>query len=404
MKYTNNIIITYKFRAYPTSEQEVKIQEIFNIETQIYNAMIKRIKEMNAKNKKIIEEDLKQIIYELKNLWENKVYYAIIYSIEKRLFGNLKGLYKLKKRNKKVGTLKLKKKFSYLFYKHHGFKIESDGILLLKIGKIKVHFHRPIKGKVIGVGIKKDKDNKWYTFIIVKLNKKPLPKTGKIVAIDWGIEKLITTSDGYAIENPLIWDKLEKRIKKLQKVLSRKKVNSKNYEKIRIRLAKFYKYSQNLMNDYLHKITTWLIENYDIIYVEDISIKKLVHMNQSKKLRKHILNTSYHKFLEMLIYKAKLYGKQVIKVSPKNTSKKCSRCGYINRKLSLKDRIFKCPKCGLIIDRDYNATLNILNAGLGRPQVPVEGKPLIYIPFSKVVYSKFPMKQEIKSTGREIKN
>ncbi len=401
MKYTNNIFITYKFRIYPTPKQETKIQEIFNIEAQIYNIMIKKIKEMNAKNKKITEKDLKQIIYKLKNLWENKVYFTIIYSIEKRVFGNLKGLYKLKKKNKNVNIFKLKKKFSYLFYKHYGFKIKSDSILLKKIGKIKVHFHRPIEGKIIGVGIKKDKDNKWYAFIIVKLNKKLLPKTGKIVAIDWGIEKLITTSDGIIIENPLIWDRLEKRIKKLQKALHRKKKGSKNYEKIRIKLAKIYKYARNLMNDYLHKITTWLIKNYDIIYIENIKIKKLIHMTKSKKLRKHILSTNYYKFLRMLIYKAKLYGKQVIKVSPENTSKKCSRCGYINKKLSLSNRIFKCPKCGLILDRDYNAALNILNAGLGRPKVPVEGKPLIYISFFKVIYSKFPMKQEIKVHGGE---
>jgi putative transposase len=396
MKCINNIFITYKFRIYPTHEQETKIQEIFNIETQIYNIMIKRIKEMNAKNKKITEKDLKQIIYELKNLWENKVYFTVIYSIEKRVFGNLKGLYKLKKRNKNANTLKLKKKFSYLFYKHYGFKIKSDSILLLKIGKIKVRFHRPIEGKVIGVGIKKDKDNKWYAFIIVKLNKKPLPKTNRVVAIDWGIEKLITTSDGISIENPLIWDQLEERIKKLQRDLRRKKKGSKNYEKARMKLAKIYKHAQNLMNDYLHKVTIWLIKNYDVIYIENIKIKKLIHMTKSKKLRKHILSANYYKFLKMLIYKAKLYGKRVIKVSPKNTSKKCSRCGYINKKLSLKDRIFKCPKCGLEIDRDYNAALNILNAGLGRPKAPVEEKPLIYISFSKGVYSKFPMKQEIK--------
>ncbi len=85
-----------------------------------------------------------------------------------------------------------------------------------------------------------------------------------------------------------------------------------------------------------------------------------------------------------------MYGRQVIKVSPKNTSKKCSRCGYVNQKLFLNDRIFKCPKCGLEIDRDYNAALNILNAGLGQPKVPVEGKPLLYISFSEGVYSKFP--------------
>lgn len=383
-------MISYKFRAYPTPQQEAKLHEIFVIEAKIYNEMIKRVNEIDIKDLKTTEKNLRQVIHDLENLWKGKIYSRAIYSIEERLFANLKGLARLKKKGKKVGSLKPKEEFTYLFYRQRGFKIDIDGVELSKFGKIKVLFHRPIYGKIKGVGIKLDKDNKWYVYVVSEITPKPLPKTGKVVAIDWGIEKLITTSDGIAIQNPLILDKIEERIKKLQKALSRKKKGSKNYEKTRIRLAKLYKHARNLINDYLHKVTTWLIENYDVIYVENIKVEKLIQINKAKKLRKHILQANYHKFLELLEYKAKLYGRQVIKVSPKNTSKKCSRCGYINKKLSLNDRIFKCPKCGLEIDRDYNAALNILNAGLGQPKVPVEGKPLLYISFSEGVYSKFP--------------
>jgi len=386
----DKLMIAYKFRAYPTPEQEKKLHEIFAIETQIYNEMVKKVNEMNTYDLKTIEKSLRQIIHDLDNLWKGKVYSKAIYFIKDKLIANLKGLARLKKKGKKVGSLKPKEKFTFLFYQQHGFKINIDGVELSKFGKIKVLFHRPIEGKIKGVGIKLDKDNKWYVYVVSEITPKPLPKTGKVVAIDWGVDKLLTTSDGIAIENPKILDKLEERIKKLQKALSRKKRGSKNYEKTRIKLAKLYKYARNLINDYLHKVTTWLIENYDIIYVEDIKVEKLIQINKAKKLRKHILQANYFKFLELLEYKAKLYGKQVVKVSPKNTSKKCSRCGYVNQKLNLDDRIFKCPKCGLEIDRDYNAALNILNAGAGRPKVPVEGKPLLYIPFSEGVYSKFP--------------
>jgi putative transposase len=384
------LMIAYKFRAYPTPEQEKKLHEIFVIETQIYNEMVKKVNEINTYDLKATEKSLRQVIHDLDNLWKGKVYSKAIYFVKEKLIANLKGLASLKKKGKKVGTLKPKEKFAFLFYRQHGFKIYIDGVELSKFGKIKVLFHRPIEGKIKGVGIKLDKDNKWYVYVVSEITPKPLPKTGKVVAIDWGIDKLLTTSDGIAIENPKILDKLEERIKKLQKALSRKKKGSKNYEKTRIKLAKLYKYARNLINDYLHKVTTWLIENYDIIYVENISVKKLIQMNKAKKLRRHILQANYFKFLEMLMYKAKLYGKQVIKVSPKNTSKKCSRCGYINQKLTLDNRIFKCPKCGLEIDRDYNAALNILNAGLGQPKAPVEGKPLLYTSFSEGVYSKFP--------------
>jgi len=386
----DKLMIAYKFRAYPTPEQEKKLHEIFAIEAQLYNEMIKKANEIDTHDLKTTEKTLRQVIHDLENLWKGKIYSRVIYAIEEKLIANLKGLARLKKKGKKVGSLKPKEKFTYLIYRQYGFKINIDGVKLSKFGKIKVLFHRPIEGKIKGVGIKLDKDNKWYVYVVSEITPKPLPKTGRVVAIDWGIEKLLTTSNGNAIQNPLILDKLEEKIKGLQKALSRKKKGSKNYEKTRIKLAKLYKYMRNLINDYLHKVTTWLVENYDVIYVENIRVEKLIQINKARKLRRHILQANYYKFLELLEYKAKLYGKQVIKVSPKNTSKKCSRCGYVNQKLSLNDRIFKCPRCGLEIDRDYNAALNILNAGLGQAKVPVERKPLLYISFSEGVYSKFP--------------
>ena len=140
----------------------------------------------------------------------------------------------IRDRGKKVGSLKPKEKFTFLFYRQHGFKLDIDGIELSKLGKIKVLLHRPIEGKIKGVGIKLDKDNKWYAYVVSEITPKPLPKTGKVVAIDWGIEKLLTTSDGIAIQNPLILDKLEEKIKRLQKALSRKKRGSKNLSLIHI--------------------------------------------------------------------------------------------------------------------------------------------------------------------------
>jgi len=384
-KGKDKLMITYKFRAYPTPEQEKKLHEIFTTEAKIYNEMIKK-----ATSLKVAEKNLRQVLHDQESLWKGKIYSKAIYAVEEKLLYNLKGLAKLKKKGKKVGSLKPKEKFTFLFYRQHGFKLDIDGIELSKLGKIKVLFHRPIEGKIKGVGIKLDKDDKWYVYVVSEITPKPLLKTGKVVAIDWGIEKLLTTSDGIAIQNPLILDKLEEKIKRLQKALSRKKKGSKNYEKTRVKLAKLYKYARNLINDYLHKVTTWLVENYDIIYVENIRVEKLIQINKAKKLRRHILQANYYKFLELLEYKAKLYGKQVIKVSPKNTSKKCSRCGYVNQKLTLNNRNYKCPRCGLEIDRDYNAAINILNAGLGQPKEPVEGKSLLYISFSEGVYSKFP--------------
>ncbi|BBG23157.1 hypothetical protein IC006_0441 [Sulfuracidifex tepidarius] len=176
----------------------------------------------------------------------------------------------------------------------------------------------------------------------------------------------------------------------MQRSLTRKKRGSRNYEKIRKKLVKLHEHVKNLMSDYIHKVTSWLVEQYDEIYMEGLDVKEMVENNESKTLRKHILHSNFSKFMSYLSYKAERAGRRVVKVNPAYTSRTCARCGYVKKDLTLDDRIFVCPKCGWVADRDYNASLNIFHAGSGLPLKPVDRKPLLYIPFSEGVYSKFP--------------
>jgi len=317
------------------------------------------------------------------------VYSKALQMVNNQLWYNINALHELKKKGKKVGKLRYKKIVKLINYNQSGFKIDEDKLILSKIGDIKVLFHRPLEGEIKGVIIKKSATG-WYAIFQVEVKKKPLEKTGKVVGIDLGVEKLVTTSDGVEVENPKVFDEVEKRIKTLQKTLSRKKKGSSNYEKVRKKLAKIHEHVKNLMNDYIHKVTSWLIEQYDEIYVEDLDVKEMVEDSESKVLRKHIIYANFSKFISYLSYKASRAGRRVVKVDPRNTSKTCARCGYVKKDLTLADRVFICPKCGWTVDRDYNASLNILRAGSGLPLEPVYRKPLIYIPFSEGVYSKFP--------------
>ena len=268
------------------------------------------------------------------------------------------------------------------------FQGSWDKLILSKIGEMKVLFHRPLEGELKGVIIKRSAKG-WYIIFQVEVEKRPLEKTGKVVGIDLGVEKLVTTSDGVVLENPKVFDKVEKRIKILQMSLSRKKKGSRNYEKVRKKLAKIHEHVKNLMNDYIHKVTSWLVEQYDEIYVEDLDVKEMVEDSESKVLRKHILHTNFSKFVSHLSYKAERAGRRVVKVDPRNTSKTCAGCRQVKKDLTLADRVFVCPKCGWVADRDYNAFLNIIRAGSGLPLEPVDRDPLLYIPFSEGVYSKF---------------
>ncbi|BBL45630.1 transposase [Nanobdella aerobiophila] len=157
---------------------------------------------------------------------------------------------------------------------------------------------------------------------------------------------------------------------------------------------------KDLMSDYIHKVTSWLVEQYDEIYVEDLDVKKIVENSTSKTLKKHTLHSNFSKFISYLSYKAERAGRRVVKVDPRNTSRTCAKCGYVKKDLTLSDRTFTCSKCGWTVDRDYNASLNILRSGSGLPLEPVDREPLLYILFSESVYSKFPGRSR-KSPSRD---
>jgi putative transposase len=386
---SNKIQLSFKYRIYPTREVEEKLLKVMQVEAKVYNALLDAVNNARKEGKRITPKDTQDMLKDLKIEGKELVYSKVLQMVNNQLWYNINSLHELKKRGKKVGKLRYKKIMKIINYNQSGFKVVGDKLILSKIGEMKVLFHRPLEGKVKGVIIKKSAKG-WYAIFQVEVEKRPLERTGKVVGIDLGVEKLVTTSDGVVVENPKVFDKVERRIKILQKSLSRKKKGSRNYEKVREKLAKIHEYVKNLMNDYIHKVTSWLVEQYDEIYVEDLDVKEMVEDSESKVLRKHILHSNFSRFMSHLSYKASRAGRRVVKVDPRNTSKTCARCGYVKKDLTLVDRVFVCPKCGWVADRDYNASLNILRAGSGLPLEPVDRKPLLYIPFSEGVYSKFP--------------
>jgi len=214
-------------------------------------------------------------------------------------------------------------------------------------------------------------------------------------AIDMGIEKFLVDRDGRAVEYPKFIDKTIERIKRIQKDLSRNKKGSKNYEKCKKRLVKLYDKLNNQRKDFLHKLSKYYADNYKVIYVKDLNIRGLVRKGKANTLHRHILDASWGEFIRKLSYKVEGTGRAVVKVSPHTTSKRCARCGAIVD-IKLSDRVFRCPVCGWTADRDYNASLNILKAGSGRPAVPVEREPLLQtLSYKDVVLGQnLSMKQE----------
>ncbi|WP_239500152.1 RNA-guided endonuclease TnpB family protein [Desulfurobacterium thermolithotrophum] len=264
----------------------------------------------------------------------------------------------------KFPNFKSKKRTNSVSIPQH-FCIEGNRVKIPKLKKpIRFIKHREIEGKVKSITITKTPTGKFYLNVLVDREIEPLPKTDKIVAIDVGLTTFCTLSSGEKIEKPKHLIESEKKLKKLQRQLSRKQVRSNRFIKLKRKIAKLHERIRNQRDDFLHKLSKRIIGDNQAVIVEDLNVKGML---KNSRLAKHIADASWRKFVQFLEYKAKLYGRGLIKVDPfYPSSKLCSRCGHKNEELKLSDRKWTCPKCGAEHDRDINATLNLLKEGLTR--------------------------------------
>jgi len=249
---------------------------------------------------------------------------------------------------------------------------------LSHLGVFRVIAHRDFPvDKVRRVAVKLARSGRLYVSFFVEGYEFPrLPGTGRAVAIDVGVEKLLVTSDGEYLPNPRPYKKALGRLRRLQRELSRKRFLSHNWLKTKARLARAHEHLANLRRDVYMKLGRYLAERYDVVIMEDIDVRRLIG-ESSRALRRSLQDAALGMMRSIVKYQVGKYGKAFLLVDPRDSSRTCARCGFVNRDLKLGDRVFECPACGWRADRDYNASLNILRrAGWEPPAAPVELRPL----------------------------
>lgn len=241
----------------------------------------------------------------------------------------------------------------------NGAHLDNGFLVLSKIGRIRVHWSRPIEGTPKTVTLTKEADG-WYVAIsCAEVPIHPLSSTGQETGIDLGLESFVTLADGAVIRNPRCYRTAEASLRRCQRRVARRKQGSNRRRKAVVLLAKAHQHIRNQRRDFHHRQAAKLVKAYDVIYHEDLRIRNMV---QNHSLAKSISDAGWSAFLSILTFKAESAGKRVQAVDPAFTSQACSGCGALVQK-GLSVRWHACPDCGTSLHRDHNAALNILRLG-----------------------------------------
>ena len=368
----------YKFRIYPNESQKELINKTFGCSRFIYNYFLSMYKESkHTKASENIKYYTNYLKYECPFLQEID---SIV--IRKSLFNLEDSFKRYFKRQSEYPKFKSKFKRNsyntnavYGSYKNNNYcnielDLENKTIKLPKLKNIKIRGYRNLKyinGRILNATISRESNGKYYVSVLYEISEKVKEVTPtSIIGIDLGVKKLLTLSDGNSYENNKYIEKYEKRIKRTQRELSRKVKGSNNYYKCKKKLAVLHSKLANSRKYYIHKITKNITNEYDIITCEKLHTKEMIIHGKKNTLSKNINDACFNEILRQLEYKSKFKGKQFYQIYEYYSSSQiCSRCDNQDKKYkNLNERIYECTKCHLELDRDLNASINIMFEGL----------------------------------------
>ena len=367
------MIRAYKYKLKPTMKQQKAFCQAFGNARFIYNWGLNRKKESWEKEKKNVTYlELAKELTTLKQDGEHDWLKNCATVCLQQSLRNLDNAYtKFFKAKKGFPKFKSKKNCNdsvkYISAVH--FDFDKMRVSVPRVGKVKFCENQVFDVNMVKLGtltVSRDKCGDYWCTIVVDDNKPQVSKT-KIcketaVGIDLGIKDYAILSDGTKYSNPKFLEKEQNHLAVLQQRFAKTQKGSKRHEKMRLKVAKLHRKIRNKRSDYLHKISTDIVQRFDTICLEDLNISG---MTQNHNLAQAINSVAWNEFIRQLKYKSEWYGKNVVLIGRyEPSSKSCSNCGYVNKDLKLSDREWICPQCGEHHDRDINAAINIKNFGL----------------------------------------
>jgi putative transposase len=343
----------YKFRLYPNPLQEENLSHHLWLSKELWNRMLGYSKSKYKREGKFAsKKELREIVK------HQGLFSQVAQELVDRLVDSTWRFVKMKKAGEDCGFPRFKsfERMKSLCYPQMGFRLIGNRLKVTPFGEVKLKLHRPIKGKNKTLVLKRESSGKWFAvFTSEEESVVSCPNQGAKVGIDLGLSKLAVVSDGSVIANPCHIKKHERKIALLGRRFSKKNKGSHNGVKAKVKLARAYEKLANSRLDFLHKTSLGLVRRYSVISLENLNIKRMVQ----ERFGKQINDASWGMLASMLCYKAEGAGCKVVFVHPEGTTQQCSRCGMVVPK-KLWDRVHSCPSCGLTVDRDLNAAVNIL--------------------------------------------
>ena len=357
----------FQYRIYPSKKQVQKLNETLEECRWLYNHLLANRKDAYEQRRESLslyqQQDtfgrLKQERPQLR-----QVHSQVLQNVAVRVDLAFKAFFRrVRDQAKDPGYPRFKGlgRYDSFTFPQSGFSITHDDRLCLsKVGSIKMIYHRPLPGKIKTLTLHRSSTGKWYACFAVECGPQRLPQCPQQVGIDVGLKTFATLSDGREVENPRFFRKEEKALAKVQRKHSKLAKGTKDRQKHRQAVARVHERIAFRRDNFTHQESRRIVKSFGVIAVEDLHVKRMIH---NHCLAKSIHDASWSEFFSKLSCKAEEAGRHYVAINPAYTSQDCSRCHH-RQSLPLDKRRYECPCCGLVLDRDQNAALNILAVGL----------------------------------------
>lgn len=359
--------MTFKYRLFPTSAQRTKLERVLEICRWVYNDTLgirKDTYEQTGKGLSLYDTNKLLTEWKADKPALKEVHSQVLQNVQERVDLAYQAFFRRVKLGEEPGFPRFKGKGIYdsFTFKQSGFKLDGEKLFISKVGDVSVKLHRPLCAEIKTLTVQRDAVGNWYACFSCECPTNPLEPTAKSVGVDLGLTTFAYLSDGEKIERQRWMKQDAADIARLQRKKERFPKGSPERRKVIRALNHAYQRATNRRKNFAHQASRKLVNEYQFIAFEKLDIQGM-QSNGNKRINRSIADVAWGQFVQYTIYKAESAGRLVVQVNPKGTSQMCSGCHAIVPK-DLSVRIHDCPHCGLKLNRDHNAAINILARGL----------------------------------------